>query len=461
MKKLVVFFLVMSLQTRADIRLPSIIGDHMVLQQKSQVKLWGWSSPSEMVRVKAQWNNGWDSVRANGDGRWELTIWTPTAGGPYEIMLKGNNEIVLKDVMIGEVWLCGGQSNMEWSGTQGLPQSLEEAPAATNTSIRFFYVPKTTSDHPQDDVHAKWVVCNPDDMKKFSAIGYFFAKQVNEETKYPMGLISSNWGGTPAETWTPEEVFRKDAALEAKARERGPNDWWATAPAKAYNAMIGPIAKFRIAGTLWYQGESNTNAASSYQSLFTKMIGGWRNAWGYNFPFYYVQIAPFDYGSDNINGALLREAQSKSQSYPGTGMVVISDLVDDVKNIHPVNKKDVAARLANLALARLYGKNKGPVLSPSFSGMMREKDRIRISFRNVPNGLMSRGGEPNSFFICGEDRIFVPAQARIEGYQVVVWSKEVPHPVAVRFGFTNTATPNLFSKEGLPVDLFRTDQDER
>jgi sialate O-acetylesterase len=374
------------------------------------------------------------------------------------LTLKGYNEIVVKDVMIGEVWLCGGQSNMEWSGTQGLPQSLEEAPTATNSNIRFFYVPKTTSDHPQDDVHAKWVVCSPEEMKKFSAIGYFFAKQVNAETKFPMGMISSNWGGTPAETWTPEEVFRKDAELNARASERGPNDWWATAPAKAYNAMIWPIAKFRIAGVLWYQGESNTGAASSYQSLFTKMIGGWRDAWGYSFPFYYVQIAPFNYGDNHINGALLREAQSRSQSYPQTGMVVISDLVDDVNDIHPKNKKDVAKRLANMALVRTYGRKAEPFLSPAFAGMTKEKDRMRIRFAYAPNGLMAKGGEPNSFFICGEDKIFVPAQARIEGSEVVVWSKDVPNPVAVRFGFTNTAMPNLFSKEGLPVDLFRTDK---
>lgn len=457
MKRILVFAAFICLQAKADVRLPSILGDHMVLQQRTQVKLWGWSAPSEMVRIKAQWNNGWDSVRATGSGRWELKIWTPAAGGPYELMIKGNNEIVLKDVMIGEVWVCGGQSNMEWSGSQRLPQSLEEAPNATNSRIRFFYVPKTTSDHPQDDVHAKWVVCSPEEMKKFSAIGYFFAKQVNANTNSPMGMISSNWGGTPAETWTPAEVIRRDSVLNEIAKNRAPNDWWATAPAKAYNAMIWPISNFNIAGVLWYQGESNVGTYSTYQSLFTKMIGGWRKAWGYDFPFYYVQIAPFDYGSDHINGALLRETQSKSQSYPNTGMVVISDLVDNVKDIHPVNKKDVATRLANMAMARLYGKNTGPFISPSYKSMVIEKDKIRISFRNTGGGLMTKGGEPNSFYICGDDKVFVPAQARIEGDQIVVWSKDVLKPIAVRFGFTNTATPNLFSKDGMPVDLFRTD----
>jgi sialate O-acetylesterase len=456
MKKILVFIFLVCTQAKADVRLPAILGDHMVLQQRTQVKLWGWSSPSEMVRIKAQWNNGWDSVRATGSGRWELKIWTPAAGGPYELMIKGNNEIVLKDVMIGEVWICGGQSNMEWSGSQRLPQSLEEAPNANNTNIRFFYVPHTTSDHPQDDVFAKWVVCSPDEMRKFSAIGYFFAKQVNAVTSYPMGMISSNWGGTPAETWTAEEVIKSDSVLHELALKRPLNGSWATETAKAYNAMIFPVSKFNIAGALWYQGESNVSTSSTYESLFTKMIGSWRKAWGYEFPFYYAQIAPFNYG-DNINGALLRESQSKAQSYPRTGMIVISDLVDDVNDIHPKNKKDVAARFANMALAQLYGRNAGPFRSPSYKNMVMEKDKVRISFNNANNGLVAKGGEPNSFFICGEDKIFVPAQAKIEGSQVIVWSKDVLKPVAVRFGFTNTATPNLFSKEGMPVDLFRTD----
>jgi sialate O-acetylesterase len=456
MRRFLGLVILICLQAKADVRLPAILGDHMVLQQRTQVKIWGWSGPSEMVRIKAQWNNGWDSVRATGSGRWELKIWTPAAGGPYELIVKGNNEIVLKDVLIGEVWVCGGQSNMEWSGSQMLPQSLEEAPHANNTNIRFFYVPHTTSDHPQDDVFAKWVVCSPDEMRKFSAIGYFFAKQINAATSYPLGMISSNWGGTPAETWTPAEVIMADSVLREIALKRSPNDWWATDPAKAYNAMIWPISKYYIAGVLWYQGESNAGSSSTYQSLFTRMIGGWRKAWGYEFPFYYAQIAPYNYG-DNINGALLREAQSKSQTFPRTGMIVISDLVDDVNDIHPKNKKDVAARFANMALAQIYGRNVGPYRSPSYRSMAIEKDKVRLSFSNANNGLVSKGGEPNSFYICGEDKVFFPAQAKIEGNQVIVWSKDVPKPVAVRFGFTNTATPNLFSKEGIPVDLFRTD----
>lgn len=439
----------------ADVRLPAIIGDHMVLQQKSQVRLWGWSDPGEMVRVKAGWKNDWDSVRASGNGRWEVTLWTPVAGGPYNLLFKGNNEIQLKDVLIGEVWVLGGQSNMEWANGW-IKQGLEEAPNATNGSIRFFHIPKTTSDFPQDDVKARWVVCNPEDMKKFSAIGYFFAKQLHGATGFPMGMISSNWGGTPAETWTPSDIIMTDSALKAAALKRPPNAGWSTEPAKCYNAMIWPISKFRIAGTLWYQGESNVGAPHLYKALFTGMIGAWRRAWGYDFPFYYVQIAPFaGYGDNNVNGALLRESQSQSLSTPRTGMVVIHDLVDNVKDIHPVNKKDVATRLGNMALDQVYGKPSGPYRSPSFKNMEIEGDKIRVRFNNAENGLISKGGEPTGFYIAGDDEKFVPATAKIEGNQVVVSGKSVKNPKHVRFGFTNTDMPNLFSKEGIPVDIFR------
>ncbi|MFZ9662017.1 MAG: sialate O-acetylesterase [Chitinophagaceae bacterium] len=443
----------------AQLKLPAIIGDHMVLQQKTDVKLWGWGSAADSVTITPSWDQKPVYAIIDGSGRWDLKLKTPTAGGPYLINIKTKSQSVqLEDVMVGEVWVCGGQSNMEWSGTQNLQQTLDEAPNATNKNIRLFYVPKHTSDYPQDDVEAKWVVCNPEDMKKFSAIGYFFAKKINQTVGFPMGMINSNWGGTPAETWTPSELVNNDPVLKRAADKKDNAPWWPVRPGNGYNGMIHPLTKFTIAGALWYQGESNVSTHASYQSLFTTMIGGWRKAWNIDFPFYYVQIAPYDYGT-NINGALLRESQSKSLSYPKTGMVVVSDLVDNVKDIHPKNKIDVAARLANLALAEQYGQSITGYKSPSYKSMSAEKDKIRISFFNADNGLMSKGGDPNSFTIAGADMIFYPAIAKIEGNTVVVSNKNIKEPVAVRFGFTNTATPNLFSKEGLPVDLFRTDQD--
>jgi len=269
-------------------------------------------------------------------------------------------------------------------------------------------------------------------------------------------LIGSNWGGTPAEVWTPRELVEQDAELKQAAAKLKPYAWWPKDPGKCYNAMIYPIVKYKIAGAIWYQGESNTETADAYEKLFTTMIGAWRTAWGKEFPFYFVQIAPFAYGSQYV-GALLREAQTKSASFPNTGMVVVSDLVDDVKNIHPVNKRDVARRLSNWALAKTYGREGINYQSPVFKRMEVEGGAIRIYFAHANEGLIARNGSPTEFYIAGEDRKFVPATATIDGSTVLVSSEIVSQPVAVRFGFGNTMIPNLFSKGGLPVNLFRTD----
>lgn len=220
--------------------------------------------------------------------------------------------------------------------------------------------------------------------------------------------------------------------------------------------MIYPIINYKIAGTIWYQGESNVKTHYGYQKLLTTMIDSWRKAWKNNFPFYFVQIAPYTYGDDNISGALLREAQTKASSHPRTGMVVISDLVDDVTNIHPNEKINVAERLSNYALAETYGKSGLVYKSPVYKSHSIEKNKIRITFDNLPTGLISKGGEPKEFLIAGADDKYFPATAKIEGKTVLVSSKEVKEPVSVRFGFTNTSMPNLFSTEGLPVNLFRT-----
>lgn len=442
----------------ADVRLPAIIGSHMVLQQQSTVKIWGWSAPAEKITIVGSWDTTTYSVTAGRGARWEVEVNTPVAGGPYTLRIKGNNQILLEDVMIGEVWLCGGQSNMEWSGDQQLPQSREEAPNATNKQIRFFYVPKSTSSTPQDDVSSRWVVCNPSDMLHFSAIGYFFGKQLNTETGFPVGLINSNWGGTPAEVWTPAEVVERSPDLVAAAEQLKPTQWWPHIKGEAYNAMIYPLVRYGIAGALWYQGESNVGTYSTYDALMRGMIDGWRKAWGKEFPFYYVQIAPYSYGDDHIRGALLREAQTITSSHPNTGMVVVSDLVDNVKDIHPKLKKEVAARLAAFALSETYGKKGLHYKSPVYASHQIEKGRVRVSFDHVPTTLVAKGGESTEFYVAGADMKFVPASAKIEGKTVVVSSKDVKEPVAVRFGFTNTAMPNLFSAEGLPVNLFRTDK---
>jgi sialate O-acetylesterase len=462
MKKFIYLFLLsftFIFSTQAAVRLPSIIGSHMVLQQKSTVKLWGWASPGEKIKINVGWDTTSYIVNANRGATWVSEIKTPAAGGPYSITIKGSNQIVLDDVLIGEVWVCSGQSNMEWSADQGLQQSKDESPNATNNQIRFFYVAKSTAEFPQDDLSGKWVVCNPEDMLHFSAVGYFFGKDINAKTGYPVGLINSNWGGTPAEVWTPTDVVKSDNDLRAASEKLQPSAWWPYVNGHCYNAMIYPLTNLAIAGAIWYQGESNVGTHYAYEKLFTSMIDSWRKAWGKDFPFYFVQIAPYSYGDDNINGALLRDAQTRASYHLKTGMVVVSDLVSDIKNIHPIDKINVSKRLANYALAETYGVTGLNYKSPVYRAHVAEKGKIRISFDNVPTTLISKNGAAlTDFYVAGEDNKFVAAEAKIEGKTVVVSSKEVKDPIAVRFGFNNTATPNLVTAEGLPVNLFRTDK---
>lgn len=449
-------FALLSFSAFADVRLPAVIGSHMVLQQNTEVTLWGWCDPGEAITVRPSWDTATYTTKGTSSAAWKLAVRTPKAGGPYTISIKGTNTLQLDDVLIGEVWLCSGQSNMEMNMGWGLPYE-KEAAAATNQQIRFFHIPRTTAQFPQDDVKARWVVCTPDEMKKFSAVGYFFGKSVNEKLGVPVGLINASWGGTPAEVWTPDSLIQGNAELAQAAAKLNPSNGWPIRPAATFNAMIYPLQNFPIAGSLWYQGESNTGTASTYYPLLTTMIDSWRKGWKRDFPFYFVQIAPFaGYGAQNVS-ALLREQQTRIAGYPNTGMVVIHDLVDNINDIHPKMKKEVGERLAHLALSRTYGVSGLPIQYPQYESLQVEGDRIRVRFANAGAGLVTKGGEPTEFYIAGEDKVFHPAKAKISGNTVVVSSKEVKKPVAVRFGFSNVAMPNLFSKEGLPVNIFRTD----
>ncbi|HEY0065831.1 MAG TPA: sialate O-acetylesterase, partial [Flavisolibacter sp.] len=279
---------------------------------------------------------------------------------------------------------------------------------------------------------------------------------LQKELNVPIGLIHASWSGTPAEAWTPGELVQSDPALKKAAAALDPSRWWPVSPGAAFSAMLHPLIRFSIAGAIYYQGESNVGAADTYTSLMITLIGGWRKNWQKDFPFYFVQIAPYSGYGDHSSAAFLREAQTRVLSYPGTGMVLTSDLVDSLHDIHPRLKKEVGIRLANYALAETYHKQGIAYKSPLYQSMQVEKDKIRVHFTNAEGGLVSRGA-PTEFYIAGEDRKFLPARARIEGSTVVVWSKQVKQPVAVRFGFRNAAQPNLFSKGGLPVGIFRTD----
>lgn len=439
-----------------DVRLPAIIGSHMVLQQNTTVKIWGWADPAEKISISTSWDTTTITTTAASSAKWNLLLKTPPAGGSYTITIKANNTTVLEDVLIGEVWDCSGQSNMEMHFNWGIKEYTTDADNATNKQLRFFQIPKLTTEQPQDDTKGNWVVCNPNDMKRFSLVGYFFGQQLQQVLNMPVGLINASWGGTPAEVWTPKEAIEKEIVLRDAATKLEPKDWWPITPGYTYNAMINPITDYSIAGVIWYQGEANVSAASGYQFLFTTMINSWRKAWHKELPFYFVQLAPFS-GYVGISGALLREAQTKTLSVPNTGMVVIHDLVTDVKDIHPHNKKDVGLRLANYALAETYGKKQPAYKSPMYKSMAVEKDKIRINFTDADNGLVTKGTALTDFYIAGADKKFLPAVAVVKGNTIVVSNKNIQLPVAVRFGFTNAAMPNLFSKEGLPVNIFRTD----
>lgn len=441
---------------KADIRLPNILGSNMILQQQSSVKLWGWADPSEKIFITTSWNNKTDSVVTTRDANWMLQVQTPAAGGPYTITLKGNNTVVLDNVLIGEVWVCSGQSNMEMNYGWGLPDVGAELPTCKNSSIRFFYIPKTTATTPQDNCGGKWVECDSNTLKSFSAVGYFFGKKLNSTLNVPVGLINSNWGGTPAEVWTEPGAVNNDAELTASAQKLQPYDWWPYLPGKTFNAMIYPVTNFNIAGAIWYQGEGNTAAPDTYGKLLSTMIGSWRKAWNKELPFYYVQIAPYTYGNKFVS-ALVREQQTKAMSYPKVGMAVVTDLVDNIKDIHPKDKHDVGYRLANWALAETYHKEVGAYKSPMYKNMEVQGAKAIISFDNAPNGLVAKDQKITEVYVAGADKIFYPADAKIDGSKLVVTSKQVSQPVSVRFGFSNTAMGNLFSKEGLPVNPFRTD----
>lgn len=453
---LTVLTLLLSVASYSQLRLPAILSSGMVLQQKDSVSLWGWAGPSETVKVTTSWNQQSYQTRASDMATWKLKIATPAAGGPYTISIESRNKIVLSDVLIGEVWVCSGQSNMEWSYNNGVKDIKDELPTAFNSNIHFFHVPKTASLTPQDDVKALWTVCDSNTIKSFSAVGYFFGKKLNKDLNVPIGLINSSWGGTPAETWTPMELVQMEIPLKQAAAQLQKTDWWPTGSGQAFNAMIYPLTNYSIAGAIWYQGESNTGTYGTYKQLFTTMIDSWRDAWQKRFPFYYVQIAPFTYGTPNV-GPLLQEQQTQTMTHPNTGMVVITDLIDSVTNIHPSRKKPVGERLANWALAETYKQAVKAYKSPQFSSMEKQKEKIVLQFSNLNSNLVCTGKTITGFYIAAADQVWVAADAKIENNKIIVSSKQVKDPVQVRYGFGNTIVGNIGTQDGLPLCPFRTD----
>ena len=455
MRILFVCSLLLSAFAAKAVTLPSVISSNMVLQQNTQVKLWGGGGPSEKIYITNSWNGKTDSTVVDNNAKWKLNISTPTAGGPYSITVKGNNTILLENVLIGEVWVCSGQSNMEFNYYAGISQMREEFADAHKLNIRFFNIPKTTAAFPQDDCNAQWSVSDSQTLKSFSAVAFYFGKRLNQDLNVPIGLINASWGGTPAEPWTPSADVTSDTVLSIAAKKLNETPWWPITPGYAYNGMLAPLTNYAVAGAIWYQGESNTGSASSYDQLMKTLISSWRKNWNLDFPFYFVQLAPFKYGNKNI-AALLREAQEKTLSLHKTGMIVTSDLADDTLDIHPKNKKDVGFRLAMLALTNTYGKTVEAAKSPFYKSIEIMKDKAIISF-DVTEPLLIKNAAIATVYIAGADQLFYPAQAQVKNDKLVAWSKKVLKPVAVRYAFSNTATANIFTKTGMPVAPFRTD----
>jgi sialate O-acetylesterase len=446
-------FLLLSHSAFANVTLPNVLSDNMVLQRNSEVTIWGWANPQEEVIITPSWNHQEYKIKASNQAKWQINIPTPKEGGPYTIAIKGYNEIVLKNILIGEVWICSGQSNMEMNASWGIENGDEVVKNATNPNIRFFMVPKLTATSPQNNLSGNWTECTPETMKYFSATGYFFAKRLQEDLKnVPIGLISSNWGGTPAEIWMPEEVIQNDAVLLESAKTRKEETYGPNQPGRAFNAMIYPLTKLKIAGVIWYQGESNVGS-QVYDKTFSALITSWRKLWDYEFPFYYVQIAPYQYGENHFGGVEVRNAQRKvMQEVSNTGMVMTSD-ISPIDDIHPKDKKSVGLRLANLALVNTYKTNSDVVDGPLYKGISIEKNKVIVTFNNA-EGLYFKTKKSNQFEIAGDDNVFYEADATIKKNNVILKSDKVAHPIKVRFAWTNTAQSTLFNKVNLPASSF-------
>ncbi len=478
----------------AEVKLPAIISDHMLLQQQMPVRIWGKASPGEKIALEI--NGQRASAVADGAGAWEAFLPPMSAGGPYDMTIHGANELNVHDVLVGEVWVGSGQSNMELPMTR-VNDSDAEIAAANFPQIRLFTVKKKVSDAPLDDVVGSWSPCTPEAVKNFSAVGYFFSRYIHQNRHVAVGFIHSSWGGTPAESWTVRPVLEANPLLKPildewdqtltaypaanQKYEQQLADWKVKAaaakadgkplprapgapagpghpntPGGLWNGMIAPITPYAIRGALWYQGESNANTKHAYQYryLFSAMIEDWRREWAQgDFPFLFVQLANFQ---SNGTWPVLRESQTDTLELRNTGMAVIDD-IGEPKDIHPKNKQEVGRRLGLAARAIAYGE-KIEYSGPLFRQLTRSDNALRIFFDHTGDGLDSRGGDKLlGFEIAGKDGNFVPADARIDGETVVVMSEQVTDPQKVRYAWADDPKCTLENKDGLQASPFRAE----
>jgi sialate O-acetylesterase len=489
------FLFLIPFSVLAEVSLPSVFADNMVLQQKSKASFWGKADVGEKISVTTTWGEK-KSFTADSKGEWSVKLSTPK--GSYtaqEITIKGENEIILSNVLIGEVWLCSGQSNMGWSVKQS-DNAEKEIKNANYPNIRFFHIPNILAWEPQYDVDAEWKVCSPETTARESASAYFFGRELHQKLDVPIGLIVCAWGASGAQAWIDKESAAKEGhqdivdwynkneaklkkyrkefvdgvAVWKKQQKEGEEPNWKTRPKRKipgdqnipfalYNGMIHPIKTFTMQGAIWYQGESNVARANQYRTLFPAMIRSWRKVWNQgDFPFYQVQIAPFHYrDSLGVTSAELRDAQLKTLDIEkNVGMIVTSD-ISFANNIHPRNKQEVGKRLAMLALHNDYKTLDENYSSAFYKSAKIKGNKVTINFKHAEK-LKVDGNEITGLIIAGDDRKFVQAKAKIvKGNQLEVWADGIANPASVRFGWSNAFQTNLFNEIDLPVSPFKTD----
>lgn len=462
----VLALLARSTQVFAELKLPAMFTDGAVLQQGEKVPVWGWAVPGE--DVKATFAGQTKSAKADADGRWMLKL-DPLKANKTAAELTvsaGGESLSVKDVLVGEVWFCSGQSNMEWPVRRAiLPDHIKPDDFPT---IRHIKVPHIRANEPADDFQGEWTVCDKTTVLDFTAVGFFFASQLQQELDVPIGLIGCNWGGTRIEPWTPPAGFEKVDELDGTSLKD---------TSTMYNGMVHAVQPYAIKGAIWYQGESNGSEGETYYHKMRALIAGWRETWNQgDFPFYFVQLANFQKPNPNPEGgdgyARLRDAQLKAmKNIKNTGMAVIID-IGEANDIHPKNKYDVGRRLALWALAKDYGKKNLVYSGPVFKSQTVKGDEIHLSFDYAGGGLLAakkkspQSIEPpqaveklEAFAVAGADGKWHWADAKIAGDKVVVSSPDVENPVAVRYAFSmNPDKANLYNKEGLAASPFRTDE---
>lgn len=444
---------------QAEVKLPAIFGNGMVLQRNTDAAIWGTATKNSQITITTSWNKKEYLTKATANGDWKTKVSTPDAGGPFSISISDGNAIELKDILIGEVWVCSGQSNMEMPvkgfSSQPVLGSNKTIATSANPNIRLFDVQRKTTVVPQNDFKGEWKNCTPENVSDFSATAYFFGRMIQDVLDVPVGLICSCWGGTNITSWTSEEKLKEFDWVKLPAKDlKKPNQ---NTPTVLFNGMINPLVGYGMRGVIWYQGEHNRNEPENYVHYMKGIVENWRELWDIGeFPFYWCQIAPFGY-HNSLNTAFIREAQYKASTItPNTGMACLMDIGEE-SSIHPANKETVGDRLAYWALAKTYGMSGFAFSGPVYKKMEINGSTVKLAFNHAENGLTTFGKPLVNFTIAGEDKKFYPANATLTRQGLFVSSPQVAIPVAVRYAWKDFVVGELFNTEGLPASSFRTD----